>query len=93
MIAYRTVVADEGMRLVSCVTRQFLQNELTVFDLAQALVCDGLLLLEITHQWHEWIERIAQLPGEIEHLLDDCPCVALADGIGCEAHEFAREIG
>ena len=65
---------------------------LTVFDFAEALIRDRLLLFHVAYQRNEWIERVSELPCEAQHLLHHGTGVALADRIGGEAHELAGEI-
>jgi len=44
---------------------------LTIFDLAQALIGDELLFLQIANERNERIESISELTSDAQDLLDD----------------------
>ena len=66
--------------------------QLTVFDLAQALISDELLFLEVSYQGYEWIQSISELTCDGKDLLGNCTSVTLADGVGGKAHKLTCEI-
>lgn len=101
VIAYRTGfearLRNDARELVRGdfgeVVRLVEHAQLTVFDLLETLIGDGLLFAEITQERYKRIEGVSELPSQGEHLFDHNACVALADGVGGEAHKLACEIG